>query len=661
MFSTLSLHSALPSKCCHKSPQCPSRLQLPNVVLAETPVQPKGSLVFNVTDSKVYYSDGTSWIAVDNQLSAPALITVDATLQENGITIFNTIQGAIDSLGDQPVDNTTIQIARGIYPENLVLQSILNSDATKLTLLGDARLIAGVGIAHDSFWNLQAVPGAVGGGNNSRAVLATGVNTITVTASPGTNPDFVAAGVVAGDQVVIRDNAGGFNTYIVASVAPTTLTFTTNIVAPANALGAAMCVAPNVILQPAGGNVVTQAAFATFQGLFLQVPIGQIGVNALRESATSIRNSLILDGNIGIVSEGAQLVCETNLGFTIFNSNTSGIQSFLSQMRAQGVLAALGPGKTAINVNSHSVFATVGGVRSIGNMLVASVSHLANPLTTLLDIISSGGVALDIAVDTVFEARGSTTIRGAPTTGLRMSSSFLNSAASSLLSLQSTAANFIGLQLGTGVGDTCIATLNFGTLVIPASSTSYIAQVLDGSILGVRGFPAPANATIGAGSQGFLARNGSTIEWVATGAAGSITGNAATTLASGAKLFDIQDTSNLIFYTGADRTFTNYPIIYNFDNNSRGELNNVTSTTIAGGTNLIAANMSRVEVDTATFNLSGANIGITASFGAFVGKKGSTVLTNNASIPISSCSIATNAASNTNTCTYDDGLVIVSP
>lgn len=645
---------------CHTHPQCPKKFTLPNVILADTPVEPKGSMVYNLIDENIYFSDGTKWIAVEDESPLPLTIIVDPLLPPNGKTVFNTIQGAIDSLGDQPIFDTTIQIAKGTYAENLVLQSILNSDFSKLKIQGDLRNIAGCGIAHDSFWNIQAVTGPVGGGNNSKAVLSTGINTLTVTASAGTNPDFVAAMVVPGDQVVIRDNAGGFNFYTVAVVAPQTLTFTTNIVAPANALGAAMCVVPNVAIQPAAGTVINQAAYATFLGLFLNVPTGQVGLNAISESITFVTNSLIYGGNFGIVASGAQVQSPTRFGFSVFNSNTVGVQSLLSVMQPQGLLVALAPNKQAINVNAHSLFAVTGGVKAIGSMLCASDSHFANPIGSLLDVIVSGGTAFSCGGSN-FEQRGSITLRGAPTIGLSMSSSRLDSSGSSVLSLQSTAANFIGLQMGTGVGDASVATLNFGTLVIPATSTSYIAQVQDGSLLAVRGLPLAANATIGANSQGFLAKNGSTIEWVATGTTGSITGNAATTLASGARLFDIQDSSSLIFYAGANRTFTNYPIIYNFDNNSRGELNNVTSTTTAGGTNLTAANMSRVEIDTVTFNASGANTGITASFGAFVGKKGGAMFTNSAATPISSCSLATNAPSNSNTCSFNDGLVSVSP
>jgi len=659
---------------CHASAACPKKFKLPQVNVSKTPVQPKGSLVFNCKDKKVYVSDGHNWIALEEEQPAPELIVVDPTICPNGVTKFNTIQEAIDSLGDQQIFNTTIQIAKGSYPENVVLQSILNSDPTSLKFVGDLRQIAGVGIAHDSFWNDTAGPtGPVGGGAGSKAVLNTGVNSITVTASVGTNPDFVAAGVVSGDKVIIRDNLGTFTTYTVALVAPTTLTFTTNIITPANALGAAMSIAPNVVINPATGNVIKQNAFASFTGLFLQVPSGQGGLSLGDFSDTIITNLLIFgatggtgintpdpaDPNqlLGMQGVNSSLSCSTNLGFTIFTTGTAMVLGRGNNIRPCGGLIAVAPGGLALFSSNAKVLvnANVSGFRSIGRILSDNVSDFI--AGSPVDIIVSSGNAFQASRRTnVRVAGGSITIRGAPSTGMVVATGAgVSVSTGNFISLNSTAASFIGAQIGSGAGDTVAVDLIFRDLTIPAGSSSYIAQVSDGSILIVRGIT--GTQTIGANSNGFLVKNASQLIW----RTGNVTGNAATTLASGAKLFDIQDASVLVIPPDTTRTFTNYPIIYNFDNSSRGDLSNVTSTTIAGGTNVIASNMSRVELDTVQFNLSGANIGITASFGGFVGKKGGTVITNSASIPISSCNFPTNVPQNTYTCTYNDGLVVVSP
>jgi len=654
----------------HKSKDCLDE-KFCRVDVANTDVGSKGTVVLDKVSKQLFYSDGCNWVPLANAVPAPAVITVDPALCPNGVTKFNTIQEAINSLGNKKIVDTTITIAKGVYPENLVVQSILNSDTTKLKINGDLRQIVGCGIAHDVFWNAQAVPGPVGGGTGSKAVLSAVGSTLTVTASVGTSPNFVLAGVVPGDKVVIRNDAGASNIYTVAfgGVTPTTLTFSDGpIVGTVGALGSAMCVAPNVAIAPAAGDVITHSSMATFQGLFLVTPAGANGFRALELSGAILSNILTFDGARGIVATGpiapsiantafSYIAVDSPFGVTVMGATTSGITSDSSAVHPRNSLIAPAPSAgTSLGLNEFSI-AKCNNAKFIGNIVLQS-----NSLFTLgfpAVIISTGGTALNCTLHSYVELAGiaTLTIRGAPLVGVQVSgNSFLNTAATLPLSFSSTANGFIGLTLGSGglTQDANTAYVNFADITVPASATAYIAQVNNGSTLVVGGVS--GTNSIGANSNGFLVTNDSKLIW----RGGNVAGNAAS--ATGV-LFDIRRNSSMTILPAANATFTNYPTLFNFDDNSRGDLNDITCTTTTGGVNLTATNMSRVELGTTTFNLSGANVGINTAPNGNVEKRSGAVFTNSASLPISagSCTQLFTDAIGGYTCTKGTGLIVVSP
>jgi len=699
------------SEHCKQDAQCPKKFTLPCVNVAKTPVQKKGSLVFNCKDKRVYYSDGNDWVPLEPDQPAPQNILVDPAICPNGVTKFNTIQDAIDSLGSQQILDTTIQIAKGTYPENVVVHSLLNTFGNNLKLVGDTRQVSGCGFAHSSAWNpsINLTPvglGPVGGGKGVIADFsASTLTSITVKRDPASAagtlpPDFGAAGVVPGDQIIIRDITGAMSQRTVTSVSTNTTTndtinFTPALTNPANGLHAAMTVAPNVVLRPPTGSTFTTSVDLSLQGLWFNIvdPVPQSHINITPNTAIYITNLLIHGNGIGILpidvagpggtpnngissvvwASNVRVEVTTTQGISLMipapNNTNSYVgvfcEDYCDYYLINSLLATTAAGPRIFEVQNKGTLRLdasrllSGNTRNVGQSIGGFIGAYEPT-----DMICMGGMGLQVLYGTLEVSRlGSLTIKGAPTVGIRISQgASIKNFASTPLSLQSTAASFIGLQIGFpgafGDTDICDVTTALANLVIPAGSSSYIAQVSNGSRLEISNIT--GTHTIGANSNGFLVQNGSQLIFgsAATAGTGNISGNAASV--SGI-LFDIENGSELIYPPGATRTFTNYPTIFKFNDRSVGNLNNVTCTTTPGGTNLLASNMSRVEIDTATFNLSGANVGITASFGAFVGKKGGAVFTNSAATPISSCNFPTNVAQNTYTCTYDDGLVVVSP
>ena len=674
------------SHCCTK-PQCPKKFTLPQVVLADTPVQKIGSLVFNLTDQKIYFSNGVEWIAVEDEAPLPATIFVDPSLSPNGVTIFKTIQEAIDSLGDDNVVNTTINIAPGTYNENINFQSILNSDSTKLALVGDQRPMVGVGIANNSFWNATATPAVpVGGGAGSVAVLQaiSGTNVLTLTNSgTGIQPNFTAAGgVVVGDTVMLRADNGVFNSYTVQAVAPTQLTFTTNVLntvgATATTLGGAMCVVPKVTIAPTSGTAITQTSQVTLQGLTIAPSAADFGIFVSPQSVTRINNVLITGGTIGInTSEittsvavtakdspsGAYVYSDSSFGFTMFNQSVAGIVVINSTLNPEGMLIAV-PASNPIAVTQTLGTVHTGqfGIRTIGNFQVVFGSKLTIG-NSVIDILSLGGTGVSTQQGSIVDIVGAGAVaelqvRGVPTQGVFLGRSLLQTSGIGRVSVRSTAATFAGMQLSGAAGDGSWATVSFGNVAIPAGSGSTLVLAQDGSTFGFRGFIAGTTQTYGANSHGFQIFNGSTLKYGATNTTGNIAGGGG---ASGI-LFDVRGNSTLVMpaLPVGVRTFTGYNTIFNFDNNSFADIFHISATTAnAGGFDVQAQNMSRVLLDTVT--LAGPGTGIATASGAFVGQTGNgTPITNTAATPFAPLAAKLNTASPIIT-SYDTGTIVYNP
>lgn len=673
-------HSSHHKKKCNNTKLCPKKFKLPKVDVATEPVQCPGAMVYNKVDGRIYYSNGSIWLPLEDAIPAPSHISVDPNIAPNGVTQFNTIQAAIDSLGNQKIVNTIISVANGTYPEALNLSSILSSDAAKLVIQGDLRDIVGCGINHGSFWNVGG-SGPVGGiSSNGSAILAglAGTATLSVTGDattvpPTASPDFVACGVVAGDQVLIRHNDGTFATYVVAAVAPTVLTFTSNLAVNVNAAGAALCVIPKVEIAPPIGSpaAILQGTQLTLAGLFINSPAGVAGIRVYPYSNTAFDNVLMF-GSSGLIANPATSASNfahpalttlggRNFGSTFFFNGTGTaitIQNYGTFVPANSLIAARPGGRVLISAMS---LIAGGNTRFLSNISVSSRSYLATIFGNL-DIITQAGTGLYLEYGSLATAntgrwRIMGTPSGAPNIGIDCHDSRVVLKLAPV-SFSSNDANFVPIRIGSQSvgGENADVSMNLGSITM--TSPGPVAQVLNGSRLSITSVAGPLS--LGSATSGFQVYNNSVLTWNAT--------NITPLTSSTGILFDISRDSSLVMPSASpNRVLSNFQTIFNFDDNSKGSLNNVTCTTTAGGINLVVSNMSRVELGTATFTLpiSGSNTGIATSFGGFVGKKGGAVITNSATSAISatSCAYGTGPAFpiSGNPCYYDSGLIQVTP
>lgn len=626
---------------------------------------------------------------------APPIITVDPALQANGITVFNTIQSAIDSLSIKKIVGTTIFVAPGTYVENVVVPQLFNSSGTgnnNFTITGDTRLVAGAGILQGVYWNNTANPTVpLGGGNSSTAVITgvAGGSTITVTttlplAANNINPDFTApGGVVVGDRVAVRHDNGTFAIYTVTAVAPTQLTISPNLAASVSGVGSAIAIVPNVAIAPTTGVPVDWSAAGTLNGFMIQVPTGVDSGILMRVSTSRLNASgcLVFDGAVSVRSNSAfsQFLTTSSRGSTFFAATLESSRGSNNLFNFDNSLLAPASGARALNSLENQRLSFI-GTRFVGNapvLLSLSRTYGSANAAGPVEIAYTGtGTAVNIYDDSYVELINGVNFRiicnnpaGSPVgirlTGSRWTMESTNSGTpSSILRLVgSNTTSFIGLILG-GVAlsisggnvlqQPAQATINFGGTFLPASGTSYVAQVLNGSTLNVEQSPTPFFP--GAGSNGFLVSSNSSLNWNGQGTAGDMLGVA------GGTLFDIRDNSSLMIPAGTNRIFSNYTTMFNFTNNSEGDLSNFTATTNPGGINVSASNMSEVVISNATFNPSGANIGVQTSNGALVGRDTGPV-TNNAAIPVSPAiaNQLTTDAIGAYLATYASGVVSLAP
>ena len=169
----------------------------------------------------------------------PVTVIVDPALEANGITVFNRIQDAIDAYSGRQVEQLRIDVAPGIYDENLRFDLLAAGGNRTAGIVGDARRIAGMSYVNGDFnavrsGNIASVvvagqivtynPPLGTRGGKVQFVQTTG-NDLTVTISaapladpdagnvPGIiiNPDFTSAAVgpvVAGDKVMFTFSNG---------------------------------------------------------------------------------------------------------------------------------------------------------------------------------------------------------------------------------------------------------------------------------------------------------------------------------------------------------------------------------------------------------------------------------------------------------------------
>jgi hypothetical protein len=182
-------------------------------------------------------------------------VTVNPSLTEEDGQNYTTIQGALDYFRNKSVTNCVILISAGTYnerpvfggfntggnPDNLIIRGDFQRDIVGYTFVTSAIAMNNRQGYLNTTFGTQGTPIALAG-------LA-GAATLSITPTAGA-VDLVTAGIVAGDQVLIRNDNSNFETLTILSVSfatpTTTLTFTTNLAQNVSIVGTAITFLPNV-------------------------------------------------------------------------------------------------------------------------------------------------------------------------------------------------------------------------------------------------------------------------------------------------------------------------------------------------------------------------------------------------------------------------------
>jgi len=138
--------------------------------------------------------------------------------------------------------------------------------------------------------------------------LANAGYVITVTGTGG-NPDFDADGWVAGDRILVKDNANAFTEQVVASTLNNTITLTGVAPAVGNS-GSAIALVPNRAVEPSdAGACITVSALIGVRvyGFYLNTVVGGNchGLAASGGGKVQYRNILTLTDDYGFYADGA--------------------------------------------------------------------------------------------------------------------------------------------------------------------------------------------------------------------------------------------------------------------------------------------------------------------------------------------------------------------
>lgn len=556
---------------------------------------------------------------------APAVITVNPALPPDGITVFNTIQSAIDSLHGKTILSTQINVAPGTYVENLVFRSLLVTDLNNFVIQGDTRLVAGAGIAHGMYWNNVTTPAVgvnapLGGGFTSEAVLTgvTGGNTISVTtlvpSATSANPNFtLPGGVEAGlDRVAVRHTNGTFAIYNVTAVAPTVLTVSPNLLGDVNDLGAAISILPRVELAPGVGAPIIWETRATLLGFTVTIPMNiDAGLVIRGASRCNHGRCLWYGGAVSNRSNEAYTTVSTvtSVGSTFFNCTLEVYRGGNSQIATSNSLLAPASGGRGLNL-TENVWYLIPATRFIGNnvLLLANNSRgTTNAANRSVEFLYTGtGDAITLAEDANLQIITGTPfrLRGSALNGINMSGSFLTMETGSTYIPSSSNPNFTAINVGGPVVNAPVqssnAYVNFGTITIPASGSAFIAKVLNDSTLTVGSV---GTTNIGANSNGVLVSNSSELIWNA----GNVTGSAISVTGT---LFNVDNNSTVLMTSAAAKIFRNYPTLFNIDDSSNANIDN-TNTQLFTGTHYRVNNLSDLILKNSVLNGGDASVTLT--------------------------------------------------
>ena len=193
---------------------------------------------------------------------------------------YTTIALGVADLENKVVNSPVLTLAAGDYNE-IILDGTENLLTNTLELVGDVRDIAGA-----CYMDEFTIFSDSNNGGSGTCAIVNGGNNITITGTT-TNPDFDAAGVVAGDKVLIHNNAGAFAEYIIQSCLNNLITLTVTAPAVGNS-GTSVTFLPNrkiwhataglvIIDNIAIGNIRNNKPIAiTLRGFYLQAQANNI-------------------------------------------------------------------------------------------------------------------------------------------------------------------------------------------------------------------------------------------------------------------------------------------------------------------------------------------------------------------------------------------------
>ena len=256
-------------------------------------------------------------VTIDGEFCLKDPITISVPDMHSGANLSKpTIQEAVDYFKGRHAMRGRILISSGTYLENGIFIDRLSSSSSlnsltetpvSFSIIGDTRDISGQSYVHDSF--LANSSSSAGIGDNEAAVtLSGGANTITVTA---TNVDFVAAGVVAGDKIKIKDDSGVVEERSVTNVAADTLTYD-GLSLTVGGYGSALVFLPSVeVASSVDGAGIFQISGCSLLMQGLRINDSAIGAAAtthglvLRDSHLTLLNSAVetLSGTSGIQAD----------------------------------------------------------------------------------------------------------------------------------------------------------------------------------------------------------------------------------------------------------------------------------------------------------------------------------------------------------------------
>lgn len=279
------------------------------------------------TSGYALLADGTGggdWGAVSTGEYEPLFGVVKTA---GGAGEFATIQEGLDWFKGKVIvgdaDNPCrLDVAPGTYAENVDVNDLIMGTNGRLQLWGDDRPLAGLTYADSAPANRS---GQSNGGSGTVGLGHSG-NDLSISCG-SVQPDFAAAGLVAGDRVLVGDNAGAITEEEIASVSGHTLTLT-NTAPTVGSAGSWVCILPNRRVEVASGDaLLVRASGLELWGIYLYTSDGDaFGLYAGEGVQIRVRGCALRGAWGAYLIDGASLVHISDYPLSFIGSDT-GLQT----------------------------------------------------------------------------------------------------------------------------------------------------------------------------------------------------------------------------------------------------------------------------------------------------------------------------------------------